>query len=394
MRNFRLLTVIFGIMYVTIGIGSPLMSLYLQELGASLDRIALIMTTVAATALVTNYYWGRLSDRLERRKPFLIGGLFTMILTYTALSRVPSANWAWPVLVINGAALAAYTTPSLALIGDVLAGSGQRGRRMGVYRGVASLAFALGALTGGRLADATSIATAIGICAAFYATALLVTFTLKEPKAIQKKDWNAPSEAIPAAERVPARFLVGVTLWMTGFGAAVSMWPNYMANLGYSKTTISSLWGWAAFWEMPGMILVGHLSDLFGRAPLLIAGGLGIATVLSGYIVLSSFLPGLIGVQFVRGFAYASYTATAMTFAAEWGSERSRGRNSGNYNAATGAGQLLGTLLGGNLAQHLGFQTLYAVCALIAVSSAVCFWGLRRGKTIVAEQVGGVMRNS
>ncbi len=223
MRNFRLLTVIFGIMYVTIGIGSPLMSLYLQELGASFDHIALIMTTVAATALVTNYFWGRLSDRLARRKPFLVGGLFAMIFTYTALSRVPSANWAWPVLVLNGVALAAYTTPSLALIGDLLAGNPQRGRRMGVYRGVASLAFAVGALTGGRLADATSIATALAICAAFFALALLFALTLKEPKAVQKKDVDAARQPVPATERVPKRFLVGVTLWMAGFSAAVSM---------------------------------------------------------------------------------------------------------------------------------------------------------------------------
>ena len=380
MRNFRLLTLIFGIMYVTIGISSPLMSLYLEELGASYDHIALIMTTVAATALVTNFYWGRLSDRLGRRKPFLIGGLFTMILTFVALSRVPSANWAWPVLVINGAALAAYTTPSLALIGDVLAGSGQRGRRMGIYRGVASLTFALGAVTGGRLADATSIATALALCAAFYALALVFTLTLQEPKAVQKRTGSGESEAVPAEERVPVRFLVGVALWIAGIGAATSMWPNYMAGLGYSKTTISSLWGFAAFWEVPGMVLVGHLSDLFGRVPLLMAGGLGVAGVMGGYILFSSFLPGLIGVQFLRGFAYAGYTASAMTFAAEWGSDRSRGQNSGSYNAATGAGQLLGTLLGGTLAQHFGFQILFAVCAAIAVSSAICFWGLGRKK--------------
>ncbi len=170
-----------------------------------------------------------------------------------------------------------------------------------------------------------------------------------------------------------------------------------MAGLGYSKTTISSLWGWAAFWEMPGMVLVGHLSDLFGRAPLLVAGGVGIGVIFSGYIVLSSFLPGLIGVQFLRGFAYASYTATAMTYAAEWGSERSRGHNSGNYNAATGAGQLIGTLLGGNLAQHFGFQPLFAVCIAIALSSAVCFGGLRRKKDEDVDatvEVGAVERSA
>jgi MFS family permease len=376
MHNFRLLTLIFGLVYVTIGVGSPLMTLYLEELGANYARISLMMTTVAGTALVSNYYWGRLSDRIGRRKPFLIGALLTLIFSYTALSRVPNANWAWPILVINGAAMAAYTTPSLALIGDLLADSANRGRQMGIYRGIASLTFAIGAVTGGRIADATSIATALAICAGFYAAALVVTFLLGEPKAVQKRTETAVTP-IAAEERAPKLFLAGVVLWIAGLGAAISMWPNYMASLGYSKSTISALWGWAAFWEVPGMVLVGHLSDIFGRVPLLAAGGLGIGLVLSGYIVLSSFLPGLIGVQFLRGFAYASYTASAMTFAAEWGSARSRGHNSGSYNAATGGGQLLGTLMGGTLAQLFGFQALFAICACVSVASALCFWQLR-----------------
>ncbi|MBX2999031.1 MAG: MFS transporter [Caldilineaceae bacterium] len=388
MHNFRLLTLIFGLVYVTIGVGSPLMTLYLEELGASYARISLMMTTVAATALVSNYYWGRLSDRVGRRKPFLIGALIALIFSYTALSRVPNATWAWPILVINGAALAAYTTPSLALIGDLLADSPNRGRQMGIYRGIASLTFAIGAVTGGRIADATSIATALAICAGFYAAALLVTFLLGEAKAVQKQI-EATTTPIPAEERVPKLFLAGVALWIAGIGAAISMWPNYMSSLGYSKSTISALWGWAALWEVPGMVLVGHLSDLFGRVPLLAAGGLGIGLVLTGYIVLSSFLPGLIGVQFLRGFAYASYTASAMTFAAEWGSARSRGHNSGIYNAATGGGQLLGTLMGGTLAQLFGFQALFAVCACLSVASALCFWQLRRAANRrVAELVG------
>jgi MFS family permease len=393
-HNFRLLTLIFGLMYVTIGVGSPLMTLYLEELGASYQLISLIMTSVAATALFSNYYWGRLSDRLQRRKPFLIGGLLVMVFTYTALSRVPNAFWAWPILVLNGAALAAYATPSLALVGDLLANSPNRGRSMGIYRGVASLTFAGGALVGGRIADATSIATALALCAGFYVLALLVTFTLQETKAIQKRSGEDEKlkEPIPAGERVPALFLAGVVLWMAGFGAAISMWPNYMASLGYSKTAISSLWAWAALWEVPGMVLVGHLSDLFGRVPLLTAGSLGIGLVLSGYMIFSAFLPGLIGVQFIRGFAYASYTATAMTFATEWGSDRSRGHNSGIYNSATGGGQLIGTFMGGTLAQLFGFTALFAICVVVQLISAACFWRLRSVARRRVESV--VMRNA
>ncbi len=295
MHNFRLLTLIFALVYVTIGVGSPLMTLYLEELGADYARISLILTCVAATALLSNYLWGRLSDKFGRRKPFLISALLAMTVTYTLLSRVPNAAWAWPILMINGAAMAAYTTPSLAMVGDLLAGHPNRGRRMGIYRGIASLTFAIGAVSGGRLADVTSISTALALCAAFYGVAALVALTLHETKPVQSATPGlvlTPS-AIPREERVPNLFLAGVMLWVGGIGAAVSMWPNYMASLGYSKTAISSLWGLAALVEVPGMALVGSLSDLFGRAPLLAAGGLGVAVVLMGYVAFSRLLPAL-----------------------------------------------------------------------------------------------------
>jgi PPP family 3-phenylpropionic acid transporter len=125
------------------------------------------------------------------------------------------------------------------------------------------------------------------------------------------------------------------------------------------------------------MRLVGYLSDLAGRVPVLMVGSLGVALVMLGYMVVARRLPLLVGVQTVRGVAYASHTATAMTFAAELGDRRMRGSNSGLFNTAAGGGQLLGLLMGGTLAQNWGFEAMFGVCGVIALLSGVCFWMLR-----------------
>ena len=154
------------------------------------------------------------------------------------------------------------------------------------------------------------------------------------------------------------------------------MWSNYMASLGYSKSALSTLWGFAAFIEMPSMFVAGALSDITGRAMMLALGAGGIGLVNLGYLALAASLPALIVIQVLRGFGYGSYTASAMVFAAESGDAHTRGKASSDFHAAGSLGQLAGTLIAGNLVQMLGFSALFLACGIVALIGAVCFVAL------------------
>jgi MFS family permease len=391
--SVQLLTLIISLVFAAIGVTSPLITLYLAELGASYTRISLILASFAAMSLLSPYIWGRLSDRWGQRKPMIVGGLIGLALAYGWLSRVPAVNWAWAARVLEGVSLAAYTTASLALMGDLLSLEEKRGRRMGAYRGMGSLAFAAGAVIGGRLADYYSLRLAFDLCSGLYLLAALCALALREGTTLAVTGGSYPPNPIttppdrkglrrlplPSANNrpLPLVFLAGVFLWVTALSSTAAMWPNFMARLGYSKTAISSLWGLAALVEAPAMQLLGNFSDVVGRAPLLAGGGVGLAIVMLGYMTLARFLPALIGVQVVRGLAYASYTASAMTFAAEWGEQGQRGSHTGLFNTATGGGQLLGLLLSGVIVQVAGFEFLFGICGLSALLSGICFALLR-----------------
>jgi MFS family permease len=399
MNSIRLLTLISALFYVAIGISSPLITLYLQSLGADFAQISLILASVTITMFFANYGWGWLSDRLGRRKPLLVAGLLILATAFFLLSSVPDGNYAWAARVFEGIGGAAYSTVSLALMGDLLEAERQKGRSMGVFRGIGSFCFAIGAIFGGRLADATSIAQTLMVCSGLYFVAALVALAIQEVRPTLHPD---PLQAIPSTpiqnpklvvepakiqnvQALPLFFLAGVVLWTAAHSASASMWPNYMQSLGYSKTASGALWGLAAFIEFPAMYVAGTLSDIVGRAPLLMAGGLFISLTNLGYLLLAGVFPLLLGVQVIRGFGFGSYTTTAMTFATEHSAQKNRGSKSGLFNTVSTAGSLLGSFLGGNLVQAYGFHFLYGVCSALALGAAICFLVLRyRTKQAIA----------
>lgn len=381
---FFLLTVILGLVFGAMGLSIPLATLFLEGLGAGFGRISLILASSAAVGLVGSYAWGRLSDRWGRRKPLIVGGLAGMAIAYFLLSQATTPTQAWGARLWEGVVQGSYFTTSLALMGDVLArrGASGRGKGMGSYRGVGSLTFAAGAVVGGRLADQFSLNAVFAVAAVLYGLAALIALTLHEHRLSVASPPPEPSPA-PVGERrrapgLPAAFLGGVLLWTSAVSAFSSMSSNYLARLGYSKATITTLWALAALVEAPVMRWVGELSDLIGRVPVLAFGSVTMVATLVGFVLLAASLTSLVGVHILRGISYGSLMATSMVYTAEAGDRRTRGHNSGLYTAATGAGQLLGLVLGGTLVQARGFEFLFWVCAAAAAASGLCFLALPR----------------
>ncbi len=398
MKNYRILLVANSLFFGAVGVMMPLLSLYLQELGADLALISVILTSAVVVALAGNFFWGWLADRTGRRKPYYVAGLVGMAVGYLWLSQAGSIALAWPARLLDGLGMAAVYTLGLTLAGDTLDTSRSKGRSIGLFRGLGSLAWAVGAFAGGRIADLFSISAAFVLCSVLMAVAALVALLLHDVKPQARRpaplpggtaagaagavpSGSAPSRSAPSAAGplggLPLLYLAGVMLWTAVDYASSTMWPNYMASLGYSKTAISSLWSLAAFFEMPAMVIFGGLSDVVGRVIMLIAGGFGIAAVQVGYVLFVQSLPLLLGIQVVRGLSLGSYTSAAMTYAAESGTQETRGSSSGVFYATSSAGQLAGTLLAGTMAQAFGFTALYLTCAALATASGLCFLALR-----------------
>lgn len=386
MRDLRLLTLVSLLVFSAMGLTMPVMTVYLETLGASYAEISLILTSFTLTALLSNYASGWLSDRVRRRKPLLAVALLLIAIAYIWLGRVLDATQAWPLRILEGIGSGAYGTLSLAMTGDLLEHSNRRGRLMGMLRGVGSAAFAVGAVAGGWLATHFSSPFVFVVAGACYAAAALVMLAVRERSPADVAGERTTTEPLGAPSgywglSLPALFLGGVFLWMASTSAVTSMWANAMRSLGYSQQTISTLWGFAALIEFPGMTFTGIISDAVGRPPLLAAGAVGVAVVFLAYNFFAQWLPALVGAQVGRGLSYGSYLANAMTYTAEHANPLTRGSVSGVFSAASGGGQLAGMLAGGLIVQAFGFTWLFVTCSLAALVAAACFIALHSNET-------------
>ncbi len=381
--NVTLLTLISFLVYISFGTTGPTMTIYLQELGANFSQISLILTTSGLAGLAGHYVWGRIADRLGRRKPIITVSLLAVSGSLSLLILAQSYQFVWILRIADWIMLAAYSTVSLALIGDELADEQRSGRRMGLYRGIGSFAFALGAVISGFIVNRLGFVPSYLFAAASYLLAGLCSLGLREQP-------PAPATAAPVAtepkdhfrlgDPVTLAFLAGVILWSAAHSAQASMFPNFVAHLGLPAGSANWLWGIAALAEgllMPG---IGFLTESWGNLVLILSSGVSLALVMAGYVAARSWpaLSTLIGAQPIRGWGYASFTVTSMLHVSLQGTRQTRAGNVGMYGAAMSAGNIIGLAVGGQLVEWRGFTFLFLCAAGGYLGSSVLFWIMHR----------------
>jgi EmrB/QacA subfamily drug resistance transporter len=122
--------------------------------------------------------------------------------------------------------------------------------------------------------------------------------------------------------------------------------------------------------------VVGKLSDIHGRRPLMLAA-LAIFVLASVFCALASSMEALIAARALKGVGGGALVTLAQTIVADVVSPRDRGRYAAHFSGMWAAASLLGPTVGGALTQHLGWQWIFwinlplGLCALVAVDSVL-----------------------
>jgi MFS family permease len=326
---------------------------------------------------------GRLSDRMGRRKAFVLGGLLVFSVVNLAFVWATQYWELFVLRVVQGGAAAFTITASIALVNEG-SHAGSRGRHMGMYNSFRLVGFGAGPLLASTLlelgpfrapgnVELSGFEVTFGVAAgAALLSAGLVAVLVQDP------DETAPAPrrlAIKVWDRArggldPIFALGMATLVMASCVALLSaIEPEVNARLGQGPFLFSV--------EFVALIaslavlqpVVGRASDDWGRRPFIVAGLIGLVpTTLGQGFVETPW--GMILMRVLQGGAGAMVFAPALALAGDYTEKGQSGAQLSVLTVSFGLGIAFGQLTAGFFVPY-GFVIPFGVGAGLAAGAAL-----------------------
>ena len=411
--------------YAAVGAASLLVPLYAIDLGAGAFLVSLIAATAAFAGVPGAILWGRLVARTRRRRPFILvalgasAGVFLVLPFLASPWTVLAANAAlWFVVaaaapVLNVVVVEGYE-PSLwtqrfgllnhyqgyGWLAGLVAG--------GVWSAVAGSQFGLPALAAKRLFFVGgAAATLAGVFVVFLRYPEAATMSEQRFRRLSRRFRAGNGGAERATRAVPfgpariywalrevrlgrgslsrlrgrfsarlLRYLLAATVFFAGFSAFFGPLPAYLVDAGYATDEVFVLFilssaasaaayaraGTAAAAFDPFRLQVGALLFRAGAFPIVAITGAAIAPPAGLLVVGALFL--------ALGASWAVIAVTATGLVSELATETIRAEALGIYTAIASFGGGIGSVLGGAIADAVGYLPAFGVaggCVVVGI---------------------------
>lgn len=325
---------------------------------------------------------GRLSDRLGRRRAFVLLGL--VLFAAANFSFVYAGSYAalLAVRAAQGVAAAFTITASVALVSE-LSGAGGRGGNMGIYNSFRLVGFGTGPLIAGVLVEGGPYVLAgvpmTGFEAAFYVAAIaplvsaaLVVWLVEDPEETQPSTEKLAVRirAQEAGRVLDPIFTLGLaTFFMSACIALLAtIEPQVNARLGQGAFLFSVEFAALIATLAAFQPIIGRASDRYGRKAFIVVGLLGlIPTTLGQGLVWTPWA--MIACRALQGVSAAFVFAPALALAGDLAKKGQAAAQLSVLTVAFGLGISSGQLLSGFLIQF-GFVAPFASGAVLAAVGA------------------------
>jgi DHA1 family multidrug resistance protein-like MFS transporter len=238
-KAFFVLVATMFISMLGMGIVSPFLPIYAEELGASNIEIGLIQASFNIAGIGTLLFVGQWSDRFGR-KPFLLSGLGVITLASVGLMYARSPVLLIVMRFIQGLGATAHLPIAQAYLGDI-APEGAEGKWMGYFNAVLFAGMGAGPLLGGLIADKYSIVTTFLFMAIlnFLGLLAIMTFLKEMPREVAAKEQSSVLE--PLKSRVMRGVLVQRMTSGIGTSTMMTFIPVFANKLGITTGLIGIL---------------------------------------------------------------------------------------------------------------------------------------------------------
>ncbi len=316
-------------------------------------RVGIVISLYGVVSSAVQPFMGALGDRLGRRKPLILGGLFLM--GTATLAFLVAGRWEELLLIraVQGVGVALTITASMAFMAKSTE-KRTRGGSMGVYTTMRMVGFAVGPLIGGFLHDRFGYGAAFAASAGFiFLGMIVVQVWIKEDEPEDGKRADRSFRFLDRSLLEAGIIGLGVaTFLMAGnFTMMVTLEKQFNARLEQSAFVFGLAFSALMVSRLLFQLPLGRLSDRFGRKPFIIGGLILMApaTALLGYVGTSVQL---IGVRLLQGLGSAAIAAPCFALAGDLAKPGGEGRQMSVLTMGFSLGLALGPIFAGAVAVH------------------------------------------
>jgi MFS family permease len=266
----------------------PLLPLYVQELGASIEQIGLFFTLAMIAPLMFQILGGWLSDSIGRVQAMAIGSL-AGLAGYIVFAAAPS--WGWLLLGMVGMSVAtSFVGPSFQALVAEESSEETRGRVFGLVQSSFLIVGVIGAPLGGFLADLAGFRWMFVVAASLYAVATAIRLYMARKLRRQETEPRpAPSfGGLKKSLGTMAALIAGggIITWIflsdgvmdVSFSLVQNLFPLYFNNIiGLSMTQLGFLGAVSSLATMALTAGGGWLSDKAGERVGIVLGNIAVA---------------------------------------------------------------------------------------------------------------------
>jgi MFS family permease len=328
---------------------------------------------------VTNYFAGRLADRIGRKEVLIAGWLVAAPVPFL-LMWAPTWNWILVANVLLGISQG-FTWSTTVIMKIDLVGTARRGLAMGLnecagYIAVAGAAFLTGVIASQQGLRPEPFYPGVAFVAAGLILSAFMVRDTREHVRLESRARGTMSDTMPAGEVFRRTTLTDRNLSsisQAGFvnnlndGMAWGLFPLVFAAAGFGLDRVGLLAAiYPATWGL-FQLATGALSDRVGRK-WLIASGMWVQAAGIGAIVLWPTLPGFATGTALLGVGTAMVYPTLLAGIGDVARPAWRASAVGIYRFWRDAGYAAGALLAGAAADLFGLDG--AMCIVAAITAA------------------------
>lgn len=379
-RSFALLCTIGILCFISYNmVRMPVLALFAESLGASPERIGVIVSVSTLTGVFLKLPSGALSDIYGRRMLLRVGVIAFGVppFFYPFISDV---NVLTLLRLFHGLATAIFAPSALATVAELY--RERRGAALGTYTACTQSGALLGPFIGGYLAFAYGFSSAFLTAGLFGCAAIVMFYSLHlsppPPRLHDKSLASVWSEMWKGFSIVARNRKVLVTsstdaAKMIANGALMAFLPLYGISVGLNAGEVGLLFTIQSLTSFISKPIMGRVSDRMGRQPLIMLG-LVICAATFVSIPHVSELALLLVLSAGFGFGEAVVSSSSSAFVADSSEFKTLGAGMGMQGTIGDIGHASGPLLAGVLIANMSYAGAFGIIAGLQVVAAGFFW--------------------